>query len=488
MSRRNPSGELINGNHRSVSSGLIGFRRGRLLTALTAVAVVAGMFFVPLVNTNSAAAASQPFSISTNPPLVPAFQPNIRNYAVRCAGHSTTQLVTTGSSPVTVGGKTFDAPVNLKLPLKPGQGFAVISSGISYSARCLPSDFPSYNAERTGPVQAEGYLLTLGPYSVVFDTFGVPVWWDKGVGAPAGGEPHFAEFINPSTIAWGTAAGSFQLVNLNGHVAKTVGGGAIQFDPHDFKLLPNGNYLGFERVNKVVNLSSWGRSSKSTIIDDVIVEVNPAGKIVWSWSTASHINVAKANVDWRNQFPDVIHMNSLWYDGNGGIVFSCRHLNAVYRIDMATGAITWKLGGTQTGQSLAFTPSAYPTNFSGQHDAQLLPNGELTLHDDGTLADRPPRALLISIDTSDKTATIVSQVTDSRATTAPCCGSAIQLPGLDWVISWGENDFMTELSPTGTPLLTITYPGWFSYRAEPDEATVGAMWNGMNEMIPALHL
>jgi Arylsulfotransferase (ASST) len=459
----------------------------RWLAMLSAAAVVGSMFVVPLASASRAAAAA-PFSISTNPPLVPAFASNIRNYAVRCSGHSTTQVVTTGSAKVTVAGKSFNGPVDLKLPLKPGQGFEVISADVSYFARCLPSDFPAYSSEVTGSVQAEGYVLTLGTYSAVFDRFGVPVWWDKGVSSPTGGEPNFAEFINPSTIAWGTAAGSFQLLNLNGHVAKTIGGGAVNFDTHDFKVLPNGNYLGFERVNKVVNLSPWGRSSKSTIIDDVIVEINPAGKIVWSWSVASHINVANANVDWRNQFPDVIHMNSLWYDGNGGIIFSVRHLNAVYRVDMATGAITWKLGGTQAGQSLAFTPSTYPTDFSGQHDAQLLPNGDLTLHDDGTLADRPPRALVISLDTADKTATIVSQVTDSRATASGCCGSAIQLPGLDWVISWGENDFMTELGPTGTPLLTITFPGEFSYRAEPDEATVGAMWNGMNVMVAPLHL
>jgi len=456
---------------------------------LSAVAAIGSLVFVPLATTaTSAWAAGQPFSITTNPALDPAFSPKIYDYAIRCTGHSTTNVVTTGSKPVTVAGKTFEGPVNLKVPLKAGQSLQVTYAGQSYFARCLPSDFPTYRSTVAGHPGAEGYLLTLGSYSVVFDTSGVPVWWDKGVGSPSPTEPNYAEFINPSTIAWGTAKGQFQLVGLNGHVQKTIGGGPFQFDTHDFKVLPNGDYLGFERVNATANLSSWGKSATSTIINDVIVEINPAGKIVWTWSTAAHIDVATANVDWRDQYPDVIHMNSLWYDGKGGIIFSARHLNAVYRIDMATGAITWKLGGTPTAQSLKFNSSQYPTNFSGQHDAQLLSDGQLTLHDDGTRADRPPRGLLITINTKRMTATIDKQITDSRAETSGCCGSAIKLPDLDWVISWGENDFTTELSRTGVPQITITYPGQFSYRAELDEATVSAMRQGMNDMVAPLHL
>ena len=277
-------------------------------------------------------------------------------------------------------------------------------------------------------------------------------------------------------------------MGLNGRIQHTVGGGPFQFDTHDFKVLPNGDYLGFERVNAVANLSSWGKSSTSTIVDDVIVEINPAGQIIWTWSSASHINVATSNVNWRDQYPDVIHMNSLWYDGHGGIVFSARHLDAVYRIDMATGAITWKVGGTNTPQSLKVQASTYPTNFSGQHDAELLPDGQLTVHDDGTRANRPARALRFSINTNTKTAVILQQVTDSRSTPATCCGSAIRLPSLDWVMSWGANDYTTELSRTGVPQLTITYPGLFSYRAELVEASVTSMMQGMNAMVAPLSL
>ena len=39
-------------------------------------------------------------------------------------------------------------------------------------------------------------------------------------------------------------------------------------------------------------------------------------------------------------------MNSIQLLGNHELVFSARHFDAVYAIDMTSGAIIWKLGGT----------------------------------------------------------------------------------------------------------------------------------------------
>ena len=41
-------------------------------------------------------------------------------------------------------------------------------------------------------------------------------------------------------------------------------------------------------------------------------------------------------------------------------------------------------------------------------------------------------------------------------------------------MSWGGGDFTTELNRSGVPQLTITYPGYNSYRAEPLDASVAA--------------
>ncbi len=467
-----------------------GIRRVLIAAAL----LLPSLVLVSQVESAHSAAASTSFSITTNPPLTPSFDPAVFDYAVRCTTSTTTNLTTTGSDQTVVGGTTFTGPVNVNLALVAGQEVTVTYDGAAYYIRCLPSDFPSYSSAVTGTPQASnGYFVTIGGYAVIFNTQGVPVWWYHGTSTDA-------KFLSPTEVAWDNGANKdIEVRNLSGSLLQTDGGGSNPLDPHDFQLLPNGDYLAIMDVTRncpavpsqCVDLSSWGLSSQSTITDNVIVELNPSNQIVWSWSVADHIDVATANVNWRDWFPDVIHMNSIEYDGNGGIIFSARHLDAIYRIDMATGDLTWKLGGTAEPESLTVSGDQYLDAggqlFSGQHDARLLPDGSLTVHDNGSRANRPPRALRFTIDTSTDTATEVEQVTDARVTApSPFTGSVEKLPGGDWVADWGGGDFTTELSPAGVPQLTITYPGQASYREADVQATVSALRQGMDAMVAPL--
>ncbi len=54
-------------------------------------------------------------------------------------------------------------------------------------------------------------------------------------------------------------------------------------------------------------------------------------------------------------------MNSVEPDGDGFIV-SFRHMIAVYRIDKATGKVTWKLGGTTRAESLTMIGDTLATS------------------------------------------------------------------------------------------------------------------------------
>ena len=49
----------------------------------------------------------------------------------------------------------------------------------------------------------------------------------------------------------------------------------------------------------------------------------------------------------------------------------------------------------------------------------------------------------------------VKQITDPRVTSSGCCGSARKLPGGDWVISWGANPLITEVTPAGKLVFTL---------------------------------
>jgi hypothetical protein len=93
-------------------------RRSRvgLLMAAAVSGLLAPLLFIG-VGSSSAAATTNRFSIATNPGLIPAYNPKIQDYAIRCTGDPTTSVSTTGSGTVVVGGETFSRPVNLNVPL-----------------------------------------------------------------------------------------------------------------------------------------------------------------------------------------------------------------------------------------------------------------------------------------------------------------------------------------------------------------------------------
>jgi hypothetical protein len=479
------------------------------LISLVAATVVLGTT-VGIGSQDRAAAVVPPFSIATNPPMTPAFNSAIDDYAVRCTSSRTVLVTTTSSDTVSIAGTTLPGPASVSVPMVAGQGLTVTDGSSSYEIRCLPADFPSYTTSVTGTPQANGYFVGIGNYSAVFDADGVPVWWYRKDSFDTSVLPPLdSKFITPTTVAyWEPLAsdlsplniqyGTWYLRGLDGSLLGTLGGSSFPLDPHDLQLLPNGNYLAIEDVtencpavpSQCVDLSSWGDSAQSAVIDPIIVELTPSDQIVWQWDTLAHIpDVAQENVNWHANLPDVFHTNSLEYDGNGGIIVSERFLDAVYRIDMATGDITWKLGGTTTPQSLSVVGDPYVAAggalFSGQHDARLDPDGSLTVHDNGTYADRPVRGVRFTIDTSTMTATEVEQVSDARdPNPSPQMGSVQKLTGGDWVVDWGFGDYVSDLNSQGVPQLTIIYPGLFSYRSEPVTASVAAMQQGMDAMVP----
>jgi len=467
-----------------------------MLTIMSALAVSL------TATTTAASAATTPFSIVTAPPLMPAFSPGTPNYAIACTGQPVTQVTTDGSGTAVVGAKRVQGHANLQVHLHPGQALDIAGGGHDYFIRCLPNDFPKYTASVTGTPQTEGVLVTpaasltgpAGHYVVVFDAHGVPVWWYRDAKVPLD-----AKFFGPSTIGWASgpamaSGGTFSLRSLDGAIQHTVGGPKEILDEHDLQQLPDGNYLAIlDVVRSGINLSSWGLSPQAKITDNVIVELDPHNNILWSWSVADHIDVATANVNWRKQYPDVIHMNSIQYFGDHEILLSIRHFDAVYAISMRTGAILWQLGGAPTPKSLAVTHDQYATIhpddlFSGQHDARIAPDGMLTVQDNGTLLLRPVRALRFAIDTVKRSATELEQVTDTRMGPAFCCGGVDRLSTGDWLASWGTAQYVTELNPRGMPVLTVNYPPYFSYRVAPVTPSIAALRSAMDAMVAPVRL
>jgi hypothetical protein len=475
--------------------------------------VVVAFLFALLVSgvAGTATAAASPVQV-TGSALTPAFDEVISDYTVTC-GNTVDLSVDPGDAAVSVDGASFQtAPFRASVDLQPDRGFAwVIRRGdqsTTYRARCLPSDFPKFTAERPGQPQAQWYLVApnarLGQssehsYVVMFDNEGVPVWWYRDTTMT----PFTVSLLPNGHLAWSAAfGGAFYEHALDQDGAlrfyQTVG---VPMDFHDFRVMANGDILVFgfsQRSGVDVSQFVAGKTS-ATVIDALIQELDPSdGHVVWSWNSKDHIGLNETDPRWWGQLSepyDIIHMNSVEDDGDG-IIFSARHLDAIYRIDKATGNIDWKLGSNdpQTKTSESLTVVGDPNGdhpLGGQHDARRLPDGTVTVYDNGTDVQRAPRAVRYRIDPAAKTATLVESVSDPQdVPSSLCCGSSRKLPTGDWVMSWGANPIVEEMTPSSQRAFALHFADkYFSYRAEPlmpgqlDGATLRAAMDTLHPRI-----
>lgn len=452
--------------------------------------------------------------VAADPELYPAFAPRVPDYVVRCSGRTPVQVMVTAASGEAVAidghqarGGSFQAAVRLSS----GQAFrfAVTIDGVrrTYSVRCLPTDFPVWTSSRSGRPQAQWYVVApccSFRYVAIFDTNGVPVWWlrtPRNV-LDAGLLPDGNVDVALGYGTWygpGLSLARWEEYRLDGTLRRTFSiGPGIPTDRHEMQMLPNGEYILLaHHPRSGVDLSRYGGPAHATVLDAYVAEFSPHHKLLWSWDSAHHIGLdesrrwLKGLVRHPSVMPngahayDIVHINAVAPRGHDFLV-SLRHTDAIYAIDKATGDVVWKLGGTRTRASLTILGDSVP-DFGGQHDVRALPDGTVTLFDNGTDRGRPPRALRFRIDSRARTATLLEQITDPRVTSSGCCGSARKLPGGDWVISWGANPLITEVTPAGKLVFTLDLQPLMSFRAPPvlpDVLKRSWLNSAMNQMHP----
>ena len=183
------------------------------------------------------------------------------------------------------------------------------------------------------------------------------------------------------------------------------------------------------------------------------------------------------------------HISSARLDGSG-VILTFRHLDAVCRVNKADGKILWKIGGSQTPQSLTVVGDPQTeTPIAAPHDATPLSGGRIALIDVGLGFGRRPRLVIYKIDANKKTATFVSQIESPIDSRPICCGSARLLKSGNWAVSWPGQPLAGEYKADGTPVLEFALPPKkFSYRMQAFEKgtiTATQLRAAMNKMYPA---
>ena len=445
------------------------------------------------------AAAPARVTLAVTPHLFPRFRAGVADYVVRCSRRTPVALAfdAAGGAGVSVNGApSRTGRFTARVPLSAGRalGFTVDRGpqAGSFHVRCLPSDFPTWTAARTGTTEAQWYVVGLTVpktstpgYAAIFDTQGVPVWWLR--------EPHAgpmnATLMPGRTIAWFQYAGhpfgmdpaaDFPEHGLRGRQRRVNRAVGAPTDHHEIQRLANGHTIVDSYLpRRHVNLTAYGKEPDARIVDGRMQELDASGRVVWSWTTRGHMSLSEAAPWWPRLRPvpmvsgrpayDPFHLNSVDPHGDR-IVISLRHVDAVYEIDRSTGAVVWKFGGTKTSKSLTVIgdPRWGSDPLAGQHDARLSDDGRyLTVFDNETKRGAP-RALRYLVDPLTRTAIFVSQVQDPAVPLSDCCGSARILPNGHWVIDWGGSDtVVTEADEHGNRVFALTFPGHATYRAQP---------------------
>lgn len=158
---------------------------------------------------------------------------------------------------------------------------------------------------------------------------------------------------------------------------------------HDVFRKSNGNTLTIcrERVPEELldNITepSW---RGETIFGDAIVEIDPAGDVVWVWHAHHHLDLNHPRIIASPEWPpgqlnstvcDWTHVNTVrdlpenkWFDAGdqrfrpGNVLISPRQLDTIYLIDRQSGEIVWDYSGDYFG------------GLSGQHEPVMIEPGK----------------------------------------------------------------------------------------------------------------
>ncbi|GAB3765376.1 hypothetical protein FB382_002125 [Nocardioides ginsengisegetis] len=470
----------------------------------------------------------------------PSYDAGIDRYAVH------TDDTTDGALTVTAGTTDLDGTVTVNgIPatngqpltltdLVPGDEVAVAiadSAGTSHQSWIyLPPGFPTITSAGTGSaghvlVGLSSFLSTHS-FQTVLDDNGVPTYVREApepndFTAHAHG-PAYTVFEPVKDSPEDTEYG-YRVLELDDQLQTT---GTRRLDPvpsmgiladdtdfHDVEYLPDGRVIlvGYHREYYEPGHVPW--------LDAVIQVQDAAGAALFTWTTKSHTDPSEGYV-WGGKGQDYAHINSVEMEPNGDLLASFRNLGQVMRIattahdGFAPGDVIWRMGGKRNDFTFLDDPYA---GFCAQHDARILPDGHLTLFDNGSRKDttgpvapqtadmcpdpanpgarkaRPQtRVVEYALDEVNHTARLVrSFVPTGRY--APFAGNAQRLDDGTTLVGWSASQdstgatppFVSEVPQAGPESWSLTAPGWFSYRAfrapAPDKQAPEITINGVED-------
>jgi arylsulfate sulfotransferase len=214
-----------------------------------------------------------------------------------------------------------------------------------------------------------------------------------------------------------------QSLNAQGYSFK------LQGFHHDVLALPNGHFIILADY-RVAYQNLLGYTATTSVLGDVLVDVDQNFMPTWVWSTFNHLDVNRHPMN----FPDWTHGNAILYSADDhNLLFSMRHQNWIIKIDYAdghgSGNVLWRLGPGGDFKLLGGVdptdwfyaqhgPSFFSPNTTGVFQLAVMDNGDDRQFPQGVICGttgEPPchysTAPVLLINETARTATLVSRYT-----------------------------------------------------------------------------
>jgi hypothetical protein len=288
-------------------------------------------------------------------------------------------------------------------------------------------------------------------------------------------------------------------------VARIAGGNGLKADLHEFQITP-GDIADVTAYNPIrCDLTPVKGAADGAIVDTAIQQIDiKTGLVRWEWHSLDHVGASESEVETPTGATpwDYFHLNSIDPQPNGDVFISARSTWAGYQLDGGSGKILWRLGGTSS--SFKMGPG---TRTAWQHDGRVLPDGDVTLFDDGS---NPPihhesRAVRIRLDFKTHVAQLASVYTHGNPPLlAASQGNMQTLPDGNTLVGYGGVPAISEYAKDGSLLFDAHQPldmsfyrafrfPWSGHPASPpavlaslnntgEETIVHASWNGATDV------
>jgi hypothetical protein len=302
------------------------------------------------------------------------------------------------------------------------------------------------------------------PYLIIAATDGTPLWYRKMNDQCL----DFKRQPNGLLTYYDKSVGCYLAMDSTFAVVDTFRcGNGYSTDPHELQILPDGHALlmSYDPEPYAMDTVVAGGNPNAQVTGLIIQELDLNKNVVFQWRSWDHVKITDAiMISLTAGVIDYIHGNALDLDHDGNILLSSRHFCEITKIDRQTGDIIWRWGGKNN--QFRFTNDTLM--FSFQHAVRRIPNGHITLFDNGnTHQPQFSRGVEYALDEQNKTATLVWEYRHSPSLYGFATGYVQRLEDGSTLIDWGAtNPNVTLVASDSTAIFDLSFPaGLFSYRA-----------------------